>query len=447
MLYDIVIIGGGIAGLYSAYNIIKNNKYNKYNKLQKILIIERNNYLGGRIKTIKKKILHNNYYIESGAERFNNKHKLLIQLINELKLSNKIINIDYKINFIPSKNYKKNENTYFIKESPFKYINKVIIYAKKYEKDKKDNLKKYTFIDYAVKKNILKPKEIKFILDSLGYYKEIIDMNLYNIIKLCESLNTKLQFYKLKGGLSQIIDKLKQFIINKNCNIMLNNNVKNIIYNPNKSLFNIIINKNTIKKPIKTPIKKQIKNTNKIIIAKKCIITIPKPDLLKFNILSTIKSSLKSINYVSLCKIFAIFSKSDIWFKDISKTTTNNNLRYIIPLDKEKGLIMISYSDGKYADYWNNLYLKDKALFLKKIKDNIYKTFHINMPNPIFIKPYYWNIGTHYWKKNKNSITLLKKILQPYPTIPLYICGENYSENQGWIEGALETSKKVTNII
>ena len=29
----------------------------------------------------------------------------------------------------------------------------------------------------------------------------------------------------------------------------------------------------------------------------------------------------------------------------------------------------------------------------------------------------------------------------------LYICGESYSTNQGWIEGALETSNAVVNII
>ena len=29
----------------------------------------------------------------------------------------------------------------------------------------------------------------------------------------------------------------------------------------------------------------------------------------------------------------------------------------------------------------------------------------------------------------------------------LFICGECYSLNQGWIEGALETSNKVVNII
>jgi monoamine oxidase len=55
----------------------------------------------------------------------------------------------------------------------------------------------------------------------------------------------------------------------------------------------------------------------------------------------------------------------------------------------------------------------------------------------------YWELGTGFWLKDKDSTILSKKILKPYNNIPLYICGENYSESQGWMEGALETSEKI----
>ena len=40
------------------------------------------------------------------------------------------------------------------------------------------------------------------------------------------------------------------------------------------------------------------------------------------------------------------------WFKDLKKTVTNNPLRFIIPMDSEKGTIMISYTDDVYCNYW-----------------------------------------------------------------------------------------------
>ena len=45
--YDIIIIGGGISGLFLAYKLLNTNL--------KIIILEGNNDVGGRIQTIKKK--------------------------------------------------------------------------------------------------------------------------------------------------------------------------------------------------------------------------------------------------------------------------------------------------------------------------------------------------------------------------------------------------------
>ena len=45
MIYDIVIIGSGISGL---------NLCDKLNKKEKILLLEKDNNIGGRIQTIKK---------------------------------------------------------------------------------------------------------------------------------------------------------------------------------------------------------------------------------------------------------------------------------------------------------------------------------------------------------------------------------------------------------
>jgi len=412
MIYDIIIIGGGISGLNTAYQLLL-----KKPEL-KILLLEKNNYLGGRIKTFTKHINNHAYIWEEGAGRLNDNHILFLKLIKELGLKDNLSKISSNITFCPSKGTIYTKDKEFINKSPFDYIQKVIHYSKD---QKKEEIQKYTFKEYCA--FILDKKEIKFILDSFGYYAQLIKMNAYNALKLFDKgMNPTLQFYHLDPGMNIIIKKLEEKIIQSNGKILLNSNVLNIDYN--NKIFYICLDK-------------------KIYKSKYCVFAIPKPELLKFNILDPVKNKLNSIHYKSLCRIYSIFKKEDIWFKNISKSTTNNNSRYIIPIDKENGLIMISYSDSKFANYWNKLYLTNKELFIYQLKNNIFKTYNLKIENPIYTKPSYWNCAIGFWKKKKDSTILSNKIIHPIPNINLFICGENYSETQGWIEGALETSFKV----
>jgi monoamine oxidase len=421
MIYDIIIIGGGISGLYTAYKLLQKNNKKNDNKKLKILILEKNNYLGGRIKTYRTS--KNSW--EEGAGRFNTKHVKLLKLIDELGLSDKIININAKIKFYPSGKYDEK----FIHKSPFIYINKVIEFSKKITKEE---LQKLTFIELS--KKILSPIEIKFILDSFGYYAQLIKMNSWNAIHLFENgMNPKNKFFSLMGGMDQIVSRLKDKIIELGGKIKLNTNVTDIKY-----IDKFYITTECLHKKLK---------------ACKVILAVPKPDLLLFHILKqkNIQRMLNSINYKSLCRIYSIFPKdnnNNVWFNNISKLTTNNKSRYIIPINKESGLIMISYSDSKFADYWQNLY-KTRGIseVNSKLKENTKKTLNIEIPKPIFTKLSYWKCAIGFWKKNKDSQIISKKIIKPIKDIDLYICGENYSETQGWIEGALETSSNVINRI
>ena len=73
--YDVVIIGGGIAGLYTAYLLSKTNK--------SFLLIERDSQLGGRIKMDE----INDVDIPTGAAYLRwDKDKSLIKLINDLDI-------------------------------------------------------------------------------------------------------------------------------------------------------------------------------------------------------------------------------------------------------------------------------------------------------------------------------------------------------------------------
>jgi protoporphyrinogen oxidase len=222
MIYDIIILGGGIAGLYSAYKLLQKNEN------LKILILEKNDYLGGRMKTYQKTINGITYYQEEGAWRFNSNHKLLLKLIHELGLKDNLRNLDLKKDFIPSTKYDEK----FINIDPTIYINKIIEYSKK---DEKSTIQSYTLKEYS--KKILKKDELKFFIDSFGYYK-ILDINAYDGILLLESgLKFNLKFYTIYPGVSIIIDKIKSKILENNGEIILNTNVLNIDFNEINRLF------------------------------------------------------------------------------------------------------------------------------------------------------------------------------------------------------------------
>ena len=73
MYFDTIIVGAGITGLYLAYKLLKEG--------EKVMLVDRNNYLGGRIYTHHDKYNSKKFNYEAGAARFANIHKNLINVI------------------------------------------------------------------------------------------------------------------------------------------------------------------------------------------------------------------------------------------------------------------------------------------------------------------------------------------------------------------------------
>jgi monoamine oxidase len=47
------------------------------------------------------------------------------------------------------------------------------------------------------------------------------------------------------------------------------------------------------------------------------------------------------------------------------------------------------------------------------------------------------------WNLFARSEDVVQAMLRPVPSLPVFVCGEAYSRNQGWVEGALETTEKM----
>jgi hypothetical protein len=257
-------------------------------------------------------------------------------------------------------------------------------------------------------------------------------MNAFDAIVLMEKhFNPTNQYYVLAGGLYQIVEKIVDKLkANGRVKMLTRHRVNDIQFIQGQgqgATLEFKITCDNIKRPY---------------YASKCICAVPKETLLKLRIFSPIYPMLNLIKTLPLCRIYGQFPVDDHgpWFKDLPKITTNNNLRIVIPMDESTGTMMISYTDNKFARYWKNVMdvggVDEVARLHQKLLE---KTTRMQIPRPEHIEMFYWEHGVAYFAPGFDSSIMPSQIMKPYIDVPLYVCGENYSEkNNQWIEGALE---------
>lgn len=121
-------------------------------------------------------------------------------------------------------------------------------------------------------------------------------------------------------------------------------------------------------------------------------------------------------------------------------------LQKICPINADEGIYMIAYNDNK-----NTLTLKN---FRKNTTENreIYNRLierSLDMPynsiHLLSIKDFYWPVGTHYYKPLNKSLYESREDFiyeAQHPEKGILVVGEVVSLNQGWTHGAIESSKK-----
>jgi len=402
---DYIIIGCGISGLNIGLKLI--NKYPTKN----IVIYDKSNYVGGRLYTQTHNINNKIIQYEAGGARFNKSHKLLFKLIRNYNLNHKLVKIPNTI------------NTVFSRKIVSKYFNssQEIIDALLSLKLSKKYLMSKTI--YEIVTELYDKETALFLQHSYPYYTVISFTNAYDALRAFSSdLDSSSQYYVLGGGISQLIDKMKNDFIKKGGIIKLNHSLDNVkMY---KNGFECFFSN------------KHSKNTE--IQCEHLILACDSYSLQKMTFLKKLNIDLNSVKVLPLLRTYAIYNNS--WFEDLGKIVTNESIKYIIPINPKIGLIMISYTDWKNANFWNKL---NKTQQKKELTNQLRKLFpDRNIEQPKYIFNHYWKQGVSYWKPNYNSDILTKKIMKP-SHYNLYICGDSYSTKQAWMEGALESSTKL----
>lgn len=397
---DIIIIGSGMSGLYSAYQIKQFSPSTSFLILEKYKKI----WIGGRTSN---ELFYGTEIVTGAGIGRKSKDKLLNKLLHHFNL---------------------NESEYIINPQKSNLIQKVdanniMDRLKKEYKGFKD--KQLTFKQFATK--VLGEKEYKKFILNVGYtdYEN-------------EDVFETLYYYGMEDNTSswkafhvpwrKLVLKLYQYIGENH--FKFSNKVINIIKTQETPRRFTINTENGAKYLC-----------NKVIIGS--TIDAIRKLLPSYPIYNDIEGQ-------PFLRLYAKFTKNSIpIMKEYVKgfTFVPGPLQRIIPMDPNKGVYMIAYNDNN-----NTIALKD---YLQNTKSNrdLYELLlekSLGMPENsvkiIAIKDYYWPVGTHYYKPlNKELYSSREQFIDKaqHPEQGILVVGEAVSRNQGWTEGALESVKDV----
>jgi hypothetical protein len=402
--YDIVIVGAGIAGLYSAHLILK-----KFPDTS-ILILENGGSVGGRMG-------NDNFYgasVVRGAGIGRKKTDVLLAaLLKELHVEFNEFTIDHQ--FSPTIH------------DQIVDVNKIMEFLRKIYRQTLPQ--KQSFKQFAVK-YLGESLYTNFVLSN--GYSDFEDADVYSVLYLYQMDNNTSGWTAFHIPWSDLIARITERIGTHR--IKTRQQVKTI-KQFDESTFEVVSNS-------------LLSNKRNVFLAKQVIVATQ---------IDTVKrlfprmSLYQQIQGQPFLYVYAKFNKESATLLKMlvpTYTIVEPPLQKIIPMDPDKGVYMIAYSDNRSAirlkPYLDESIESNKRYFERQMERALgidHNNLHI-----IAFTSYYWKFGTHYFDpldttKFGNFRQMLEMAQHPVPGI--VVVGEAVSAHQGWVEGALESVVRV----
>ena len=400
--YDIIIIGSGISGLYSAYNIKQMSPNTSFMVLEKY----KKQWIGGRMSN--EEFYGTTVVTGAGIGRKEKDH-LLVDLLEELhvKYSDFNINMNYIVD------------------------NKVSIGP--IVKDLRREYKRLgspitTFKSFA--KSYLGAKGYNDFITNVGY-TDYENEDVYQTLYKYGMDDNSAGWTGLDIPWKQLIQKLVHTIGSNH--VRSSNNVVSItpiqngkINDKINSRFELLTEKGTKYYCGKVIIATTITGIQKLL------------------------PQYKIYNYIKPQPFLRLYAKFPKASAEIMRhlvpnyTIVSGPLQKIIPISLDKGVYMIAYSDNNNAlllkDHLDNT-AKNREFFC----DLLTKTLKLpdNTLQITALLNFYWPVGTHYYTPLDHTLRseFIDKAQHPMPN--MLVVGEVVAPNQGWTEGALDSVKNV----
>ena len=410
---DTIVIGAGLAGLTVAEALASRGEH--------VTVIEKYGVVGGRVATMHRAAKEGvpALQYEIGAGRIFYKHARVLKLVREMKLGIYPISMEGIEWRGKSSGYASEPNSFTVLFSEV---------AKLLQSLPKAELEQSTIADLLKK---VAPPEFQTTLTlKYPYWSEINMMRADVALESFEKGGTMeahdaTSYLGVVEGLDAITNGLAERAKKAGVTILFHHHVSDI-HLLGKNSYEVVGEKG--------------KKEAFALQAKRVVVATCRCTAGSFPSLKSIPL-FKLLDTEPLIRIYAVYpkEKGKVWFAGMGKVITDSPLRHVIPINEEKGLIMISYTDGKDCEVWSKLEQKDLE---KKMSMEVEKVFG-KVPAPLYLKMHEWGAGCTYWKPGKyDPVEMGELALQPIKMYPnLHLCGESYSMQQAWMEGALESAE------
>ena len=409
MEYDLLIIGGGITGLYTGIQWLKKNPHTS------CCILERYDNLGGRVVTYHPYVAgKGKLQWEAGAGRISTQHHRVLRLIRE-----------YGLTFYPIHGQWGWSHPSI--PNPFSRLSHV--YLSTMNRLSPSVLGNHTLSQLLTR--IYGKSIANHYMKTFPYYSEYhtlrADLALH---ALQGELGSPAGFGVCKEGLSTLIDRMAEDFQGRGGIIFSHTEVVDIHYEVNPIHVSAL-------KTVKTVKKKEEYHAKRVVCA------VQAPAFSSIRSLSSL-SFLRHLRMEPLLRIYAVFptQQGRSWFSDLSTTVFDHPIRFFIPVRPDKGVAMISYTEGKDAMHWSSMTpAKQKHAVMNALRE-VFPQHTI--PDPLYYHSHEWKEGCTYWLPgNYSPVEESNRSIQPFPEYPLYLCNESFAIKQSWMESGLIQADKV----
>ncbi len=410
-IYDYIIVGAGMAGLHCARRLLEEKPG------LKILLLEKYNYIGGRVTTFRKQLPKiGQVQWENGAGRIHASHEMVRSYMKR-----------YGLHWVPISDTAlvQDRDGAPLHEDQFNDMATLYLNPLFFLPD--EVLKTYT-VERLLNK-IIGPQKTKSFLAEFPYRAEV------NTLRADEGIKHLMATDDVAGsdfgvcaeGLGRIAEELAAEVVAAGATILLGHSVENIYMSGRITHVNVRL-ANTRRH--------MIFNARSVILALHSNAMKHIPEVAKWPVL-------QSLAMRPLLRVYAVFPvgpAKKAWFGPDKIIFKNNPIRYFIPIDPARGICMLSYTDADDTQVWMKDAASDPEKLERRMMASIRRAFPLaRIPDPIYFKAHPWTDGCTYWLPGHE---IPHGPLNVFENV--WTCGESFSpDRQCWIEGALESAEEL----